>query len=797
MFAIMNQGLFRSDDGGSSWKKITTDPRIIGSSYFSKVFVNPKNTNEVYVAQTAMYRSRDGGVTFTGWNGAPSGDDVHTLWINPSDPRHMILGIDQGAIISMDAGETWSEWFNQATGQFYHVTTDNQFPYHVFAAQQDSGSIATLSRSDYGEITYRDWFSPAAFEVSHILADPLDPDTIYCAGWYSTLIRFNRRTGQYAHVFVPGTQYRATTSPPIAFVGQQPNTLLLGSDKVLETTDKGETWRAISPDLSSGAPRQGQTGQRGRGRPAITAVSPSPAQAGTIWAGSGDGLVHVTRDGGASWENITPTKENSDLVIEQAEQPSGVPASVFTLGGVATVEAGHFDAGTAYVVFQVFGKTTPLMVRTHDFGQHWKSIVTGLPAGTAWAVREDPVRKGLLYAAVDHGVFVSFDDGDHWQSLQLNLPVSQMRDLAVHENDLLVATFGRALWVLDDISALRQVGPEVASTGAYLFKPATAIRVRWDMNNDTPLPPETAAAPNPPDGAVLDYYLKGVAHDISLEIHDAKGQFVRRFTTTPEPIPSQPPNTPEYWYRPEPTLANKAGLNRFVWDLRYPHPRLLTYGYFGAHLDYFEYTLPDHAIPGETPRWQPQGPLVAPGRYEVVLTVDGQTFRQPLEVKSDPRVKVSQADFEAQLALERGLKTGMEVSYLLWNQVHGTRSALKAQKDKTGSSAAKALGDTIAALDKQLEVFEDGAREQPGLGPLNRDLGRLATMAGTADGKPSQMLNAAAVAQCQKLQQEVDRWREFNGKEITQFNGIAAQNGLSSLPVATNFPYGCGAMSKP
>ena len=793
MFAIVNQGLFRSDDGSDSWKKITTDPRVIGSTYFSRLFVNPKNANEVYVAQTAMYRSRDGGVTFTGWNGAPSGDDIHTMWINPSDPRHMILGIDQGAIISMNGGETWSEWFNQATGQFYHVTTDNQFPYRVYAAQQDSGSIATVSRSDYGEITYRDWFSPAAFEVAHILADPLDPNIIYAAGWYSTLIRYNRSTGQFAHVFVPGTQYRATTQPPIAFPPQRPNTLLLGADKVMESTDKGETWRAISPDLTRAGMQP--PGQAPRGRAAITAIAPSPVSPQVIWSGSSDGMVYVTQtaaSGATGWENVSPTKENSDLVLEESQPQTGQPASVFSPGGVATIEAGHFDAGTAYVVFQIFRSQKPMVLRTHDFGQHWKSISAGMPEGLAWAVREDPVRKGLLYGAADHGVFVSFDDGDHWQSLQLNLPVSQMRDLALHENDLLVATFGRALWVLDDVSPLRQIGPEVGNASAYLFKPATAIRVRWDMNNDTPLPPETPAAANPPDGAIIDYKLKAPAREISLEIRDAKGQVVRRFTTTPEPIPSQPPNAPEYWFKPEPTAGNKAGLNRFVWDLRYPHPPLLTYGYFGAHLDYFEYTLPDHAIPGETPRWQPQGPLVAPGKYEVVLMVDGQSFRQPLEVKPDPRVKVSQADFEAQLALEQRLNRGMAATYEAWNQAHAAHTALTAQKEKLGANVAKELGDAVTALDKQLGVFEDGARGESGFGPMNRDIGRYLSMAGTADGRPSHTLAAAASAQCAEIEKALTRWKDFNAKELAQFNASAQQNGMTALPVVTQVPAGCG-----
>ena len=774
MFAIMDQGLFRSDDGGNSWKKITDDPRVIGSSYFSKVFVNPQNADEVYVAQTSMYRSRDGGVRFESWNGAPSGDDVHTLWINPANPRHMILGIDQGAVISMDAGATWTEWFNQATGQFYHVTTDDQFPYHAYAAQQDSGSIATLSRSNYGEITYRDWFSPAAFEVAHILADPLDPNLIYGSGWYDTLIRFDRSTGQFKHIFVPGAQYRAATAPPIAFIPQTPDTLLLAADKVLATTDRGETWHAISPDLTRGMPKPGQ---RIAGRPVLTAISPSPTKQGVIWAGSGDGLIHATSDGGETWENVTPTKDNSDLNLEQAQEQGGLPASVFTPGGVATLEAGHFDAGTAYAVYQMFRNQVPLIIRTHDFGQHWKMIVTGLPQEMAWAVREDPVRKGMLYAAVGHGMFVSFDDGDHWQSLQLNLPTTEMRDIAVHGNDVLVATYGRSLWVLDDVSPLRQLGPEVANAPAHLFQPAPAIRVRWDMNNDTPLPPETPAAANPPDGAILDYYLKSAPREISLEIHDAQGRLVRKYTTTPEPKPAQPANAPEYWFKPMPTVSHSAGLNRFVWDLRYAHPPILTYGYFGAHLDYFEYTLPDHAIPEETPRWQPQGPLVTPGKYEVILNVDGQSYRAPLEVKPDPRVHATQAGYDASLALEQRVDRGMAATYDAWNQAHAAHVALQQSKPANAE-----------AIEKQLAAFEDGTRTQPGFGPLNRDLGRYAQMAATADGQPSQLLESAVAAQCAELDKALAQWKDFNNKDLAQFNSSAQQK----LPVVANVPTGCG-----
>jgi photosystem II stability/assembly factor-like uncharacterized protein len=783
MFAIMDKGLFRSEDQGKSWKQITTDARIIGASYFSKVFVSPKNADEVYVAQTSMYRSRDGGLHFESWNGAPSGDDIHTMWINPSDPRHMILGVDQGAIISMNAGATWTEWFNQATGQFYHVTTDNQFPYHAYAAQQDSGSIATVSRSDYGEITYRDWYSPAAFEVAHILADPLDPDSIYGSGWYSTLIRYSRSTGQFKHLFVPGTENRAATAPPIAFDPFDPARLLLGAQRVMVTSDRGETWKAISPELTGGIPADlaNKKPSDRRRPPALTEVAHSHLEKGLIWAGSGDGLIHVTHDG-QSRQKVTPTKENSDLNLEdlQKDQEAKLPPSAFTPGGVAMIEPGHFNAGTAFAIYQIARDPIPLVVRTRDFGQHWQSIAKGLPQEMAWAVREDPVRPGLLYAAIGHAVFVSFDEGDHWQSLQLNLPVSQMRDLNVHGDDLVVATFGRALWVLDDLTPLRQVAPEITSSVAHLFKPSTAVRVHWDMNTDTPLPPETPAAANPPDGASIYYYLRTAPKQIAMDIRDSRGNVVSHFDTTPEPPPAEPPNAPEYWFAPATTLPTAAGLNRFTWNLRYPHPPVLSYGYFGAHLDYFEYTLPDHAIASETPRWQPDGPLVPPGNYEVVLTVDGQTYRQPLEVKPDPRIKVPAADYDAQFATQLRLERGMAATFDAWHQAHEMRTKLKPKNSPAAEPDAEESSKEAKpkTLDDQLKDFEDGTRERPGFGPLNRDLGRLMEMAGTADGKPSQMLQQAVDQLCGELDKRLTEWKEFG----TQHPGDANMK----------IPAGCG-----
>ena len=780
VFAIMNQGLFRSDDAGNTWRRITTDPRIIGNGYFSRVFVDPMKPDIVYVAQTSMYRSDDGGQTFHAWYGAPSGDDVHVLWINPRDTRHMLLGVDQGAIVSRDGGHTWSSWFNQPTGQFYTVTADNQFPYWVYAAQQDSGTVAVPSRSDFGEITSRDWYSPGGFEVAHILADPLNPRYVYSSGWYGTLLRLDRRTMQVVHVFDPGRKYRTWVMPPIAFSPQDPHTLYLGAQKVLETGDSGVTWHELSPDLTRGESKQPAPARRPVNR--LTALAPSPVEGGVLWAGSGDGLIHVTRNGG-SWQDATPPSPAPAPAAKASQNDNSHPM-------VVEIEASHFDPGTAYAVLQVPRQFHPYILRTHDFGHSWSNIVRGLPAGSlAWAVREDPQRKGLLYAGTETGVFVSFDDGEHWQALQLNLPVSPVRDLAVHGNDLVAATFGRALWILDNVAPLRQLTPEVTGSAVHLFPPAEAVRVRWDVNQDTPLPKETPAGANPPDGAIIDYFLKTPAPaGTTLEIDDAQGHLVRKFTTTPELPPPQPPNAPQYWFASQPPLSMHSGLNRFVWNLRYPHPHALTYGYFGKHLDYFEYTLPDHAIPGQTPRYQPRGPLVVPGKYEVVLTVNGRQYRQPFTVSLDPRVPASIPDLQAQLALEQKLVAAMNSSDEAWQQVHAARTALVSAEK---GLSAKDATDAAKKLDTALGELEDGTPQKPGFGPLNRDLGRLLTMTGTGDARPAATLYTAAQEQCADLREALGRWQGLNQRDIPAINALLQKSGKTVLPPATAAPSGC------
>jgi photosystem II stability/assembly factor-like uncharacterized protein len=424
VYAIANPGIFRSEDSGATWQRSTTDPRTVNA--FGKIQVDPRNANVLFMPQTSLYRSTDGGKTFESFMGAPSGDDIRLIWVNPADSRHIILGVDQGAIISLNGGETWSNWYNQPTGQFYHVSTDNDFPYRVYAAQQDSGTVGTLSRSDYGEITDRDWAPIGGFEFCFIAPDPTDSNIIYSGGWYNTVIRFDRRSGQYATVFVPGSQHRNATMSPLLFSPQDPHTLYLATQFVMKTTDGGMSWQTISPDLAP-PPQQPQAqGGRGARGGAISSLAPSHVQPGVIWAGTTSGLVHVTRDSGAKWDNVS----------------AGLPSP----GSITLLEASRHDAAGAYVALNSGQDGKPYIFRTHDFGRTWQKIVAGLDeSAIARVIREDPVRKGLLYAGTENAAYVTFDDGDHWQSLQLNLPITSVRDLDVHGDDLVAATYGRSL----------------------------------------------------------------------------------------------------------------------------------------------------------------------------------------------------------------------------------------------------------------------------------------------------------------------------------------------------------------
>jgi photosystem II stability/assembly factor-like uncharacterized protein len=765
VYAIVSQGLFRSDDGGASWTQSTKDPRVVGNGYFSRVFVDPKNPAVLYVAQTTMYRSQDGGKTFTAEFGAPSGDDYHNLWINPLDNKYMIAGVDQGAIVSVNGGNTWSSWYNQPTGQFYHVSTDNKFPYNVYAAQQDSGTASVPSRSDFGEITYRDWAPIGGFEFAFIAPDPLNPNYVYTGGWYGSVLRFDRTTGQVVHVFVRSPKYRTANMAPIQFSPHDPHALYIGAQYVMKTTDGGNNWQEVSPDLT-GKPTS-ETGRRGQQPPAISTLALSTAHAGTIWAGTSNGLIHVTRDG-KNWHDVTP---------------KGLPDR----SNIVAIEASHHDAATAYAVVNAFQQSRPIVYRTRDYGQTWQPINTGLPDSyIARIVREDTERKGLLYAGTESGAWVSFDDGDHWQTLQLNLPLTSVRDFAVQGSDLVAATYGRSLWILDDVSPLRQVEANTLSEQPHLFRPAKAVRTRWDVNQDTPLPIETPAAKNPPDGAIIDYSLqKPSATPLKITILDSKGDIVRQYSSDATQRDTTPGNAPEYWFTDPPVPTNQSGENRFVWDMRYPSPKAMRYSYYGNTLNYIEYTLAEHAIPGETPRQQPQGPLVVPGDYTVVLEADGKIYKQPLTVALDPRVRVSQDDLKAQENALLSISAQMAASFDAYAQVAIARSSL-AQKhlngsDKASLEAAKTLSDSLAAV-------QEGTQAEAGFGPANRELARLTFMIGGGDARPPAVLQQSVDQYCTQLTERLKTWRELNVATIPQFNQFLLTNNQPPLPIAKNIP---------
>jgi photosystem II stability/assembly factor-like uncharacterized protein len=611
--AIPAAGLYRSDDAGVTWASVNTEQRIYGrGSDFACVRVDPKNKDTIYIANTSTYRSTDAGKRFTAIKGAPGGDDYHTVWINPNNPNIILLASDQGATISVNYGATWSSWYNQPTAQFYHVNTDSQFPYRVYGGQQESGSAGVSSRGNDGQITFREWHPVGADEYGYVAPDPLNPNIVY--GSKGT--RYNRITGEVEDVKPKGS-YRYLRTAPLLFSYVDPHTLYLGAQMVLKTTNGGHGWEAISPDLtretyevpasvaSYGDAAKSQATRRG----VVYSIGPSRLNVNVIWAGTDDGLIHVTRDGGKNWKNVTP--------------PGMTPWSK-----VAQLDASHFDDDTVYAAVNRLrlDDQRPHIYRTHDAGATWTETVQGLPDGPVNAVREDAERKGLLFAATELAVYVSFNDGDNWQPLRLNMPATSVRDLVIHEDDLVVGTHGRGFWILDDMSPLRQMTAEIAAARAHLFAPRPTYRLPRDTNEDTPLPPEEPAAKNPPDGAILYYYLKSAASsEMTLEIIDSTGKLVRRFSSSDKQAPPDPAlNVPTYWIRLFRPLSTEAGMHRFVWDLHAAPAG------GGGRREY-----PISAIYQDTPGTQ--GEWMPAGNYTVKLTVDGKTYRQALMVKPDPR----------------------------------------------------------------------------------------------------------------------------------------------------------------
>jgi len=758
-------GLYRSDDAGATWKKTTEDERIVGSWYMSEIFVDPKNADIVYVPSQNLYRSNDGGRTFAAIKGAPGGDDYHSVWIDPTNSQRIMLGVDQGATISLNGGETWTPWYNQPTGEFYRVATDHRFPYWVYGSQQDSGTAAIISRGNNGQITERDWFPVGPGESGYTIPDPLDADVVYNAGPGGSVVRLSKTTGQVRDISPAPvsfeSKYRFNWTIPMVFSPQDPHLLYLGTQFLLKTTDAGTNWEAVSGDLTRVRPDEKDSKQA---RGTILTIAPSEVKEGVIWVGTDDGNIQLTKDAGKSWQNVTPP-----------------PVSEWST--VSIVEASHFDPGTAYAAVNRNNHDDlhPHIFRTRDFGRTWQETVNGIrDEDFVRTVREDPVRKGLLYAGTETGVYVSFDSGEHWQSLRLNMPVVPIHDLAIEQDDLVAATYGRAFWILDDVTPLRQLDSRMASSGAHLFTPRAAIRVRRDENQDTPLPPEVPAGKNPPDGAILNYALPAnSAGDIQLEIYDADEKLVRSFSSAN--VPKEPEETPyvaEYWLaHPEPP-SKTPGMHRFVWNLRYADPR--------AMHPQSPYNYPIAAIVGETPL-PPQGPLVPPGKYEVRMKAGGQVLRQTLEVKMDPRVKAARNELESSLELQLKISILLGKNFDAYQQVQQLRARLAEQlkrpKEDSVAVAASMLDAKVAALEGEATPSLEAPKTTSFM-VVNDMLTALMALVDGADSAPSEESFAAYRRICKGENEALAAWQELKSKDVPALNILLGKSNLAKLPDA-------------
>lgn len=626
--ARKNGGIYKSTDAGASWTLINTDRRLWGrGSDFAEIEVHPTNPDRLYVGNIAAYQSDDAGRTWTSIKGAPGGDDYHRIWINPKSPDIMIFAADQGATITVNGGRTWSSWYNQPTSQIYHVTTDNAFPYWVYGGQQESGAIGTASRSNGGQISFREFMGVGADEYAYIAPDPLNPDIIYGG----RVVRFNKKTGQAQNTApeaLRSGKYRTLRTMPLLFHPANPKTLLYATNVLWKTQNEGQSWDIISPDLSRVQPevpasigdfRTDEMKTMDR-RGVIYALGPSPINEAIIWAGTDDGLVHRTEDGGASWQNVTPK-------------------ALTAWDKVSQIDASAFNEQTAYIAINAIRKDDmrPLIYRTLDAGQSWELITKGLPEnGPVNVVRADPKQEGLLFAGTERTVYFSVDNGDNWQALRQNMPATSIRDLVIKDADLVVGTHGRSIWILDNIAPLRELA-SLKRGETHFFAPVETYRVRWNMFSDTPLPPEEPTGQNPPDGAIIDYYLSLPAYNVELSIFDEEGMLVRQFRSS-DPVEWVDPNTlphPTYWIRPAQSLEVGVGHQRFVWDLRYAPPKDARRQFSIA------------AVYQNTPSG-PQGPFVHPGTYRLRLKADGQIFEQKLEVVMDPRVESSATAIEEQ-----------------------------------------------------------------------------------------------------------------------------------------------------
>jgi photosystem II stability/assembly factor-like uncharacterized protein len=768
-------GLYRSDDGGESWDFVNPSHSLWQRPwYYMHIIADPRDENVVYIMDVEAFKSTDGGHLFNKVK-VPHGDN-HGLWIDPRDTRRMIASNDGGVTITLDGGKSWTREDNQPTAQFYHVTTDNAVPYRVYGAQQDSGTVAIASRSDDGAIDRSDWYDVGGGEAGYIAPYPLDPNIVYAADYQGNITRYDKHIGQVKAITeqpelsdAHGAAYlehRFQWTAPVLISAHDPNTLYHAGERLFKTTDAGVHWTAISPDLtrndkSKQQPSGGDITLDDTGTEyydTIFALADSPLAKGLIWVGTDDGLIQITRDEGKNWANVTPK-----------DMPEW--------SRVSQIEASPRNAGTAYVAVDRHQNDDlrPYIYKTSDYGQTWAKITNGIPEGSfVRAVREDPKKPGLLYAGTENGVYVSFNDGADWRSLKLNLPSTPIHDLVVKNDDLVVATHGRAFWILDDVSPLRQFRDDIGAKDIHLYAPGVAYRIQAGQVSERHASKRTGQ--NPPDGAVIYFYLKDAPKadaETKLEILDASGKTIRKYSSMETKRLDEPPDPDDK--KPEKEIKAEAGLNRFVWDLRYEEA---------------------HQVPGYY-LWEydsgARGPVAVPGQYQVKLTVGGQSQTAPFEVKLDPRVKVSAADLAQQFDMLMQLHEQINNVYDAVNQIQDVRSQVAGLKRRLPENAStKPIAASAEELEKKLVAVRDqfinltiSANEDSLAYPPQIDarLAYLAMDVSTADSAPTE----AEQLQFEKLKRQSgelqSRWDDLQRRDLAAFRKLTSENNLSTVVV--------------
>ncbi len=764
-------GLFRSDDGGDTWTKVNDDQRMTQRAwYFTHIFADPKNEDTLYILNTGMFRSTDGGKSLT-LLPVPHGDH-HGLWIDPINPQRMINGNDGGATITVDGGKTWSTQYNQPTAQFYHVATDNRFLYYVYGAQQDNSTVGIASSSDDGYIGRQHWYDVGGGESGYIVPDPRDADVVYAGSGGGYLTRFDKRTQQEQDITVwpmdssghgaGDMKYRLGWTEPIALSPHNPDVLYTAAQVVFKSTDHGVSWTVISPDLT----RNDKGKQESSGGPitkdnttveyydTVFTLAESPVQKDLLWAGSDDGLIHVSRDGGKNWTNVTP---------------KGMPE--WSL--VSLIEASPHEAGAAYAAVDThkLDDLKPYLYKTTDYGKTWTKITNGIPDGAyTHAVREDPKQKGLLYAGTEKGVYVSFDGGAHWQSLRLNLPDTPIHDLVTKEDDLVVATHGRSFWILDDISPLRQLSAQAANQEMILYQPRTSYRVHWPEEFERRQP----VGQNPPTGAILSYYFKTAPKgEVTLEILDAGGKAVRKYSSLEKKQAETPPEWPDL-QPPQEKIPAEAGMNRFAWNLRHEGPRKL---------------------PGEVgAEFRDRGPMALPGNYQVRLTANGKSLTVPLELKVDARVNVSPGDLQKQFDLQLKIRDQLSALHDAVREIRETRTQLHALNNRLGEDPRyKPIVAASQDLDKKMSPVEakllqvnakssEATLNYPVL--LDERLHALVFAVGSADAPPTRQENEVFDELSQQTSPLLAQWKQIMSTDLVALNDIVKKESIPVIFIA-------------